>query len=218
MGGSPLPSEAQLPPICDFYSTVLGQLPVRGRNLRLPTGLCQCRVDRLVKQSRIHDLGPSLVGHDEDGRSLRQADTIAQRLVRLHLLRKQTAGIHHERHALAMCLEPPPRKRLQVILAGDAHLIGEDIATEILRNLGRHLVLEIARRYRRIEAPDVHAQRVIMPHQRDMVPLDRLVHDRKRVRARGALQVFELVDRHLRTCRRLHHRRVFEGVSLVRRG
>src|SRR5271170_5306234 len=77
----------------DFWTSV----PVRDvfrRWLRRIARVCQGYVDRLVKLVDIDDLGPALLGDDEDARRAPDADAIAKSAIRFDLLRAVAAGIH----------------------------------------------------------------------------------------------------------------------------
>ena len=114
--------------------------------------------------------------------------------------------------------EPATRKALQVFLAVDRGLRGEDVQPVLLRKLRRDLVLQIARGDGGVAAPDVLGEREVLANVRNLVPLQCLVHDGRGVRAGRAFQVFELEDGGLGTVRQLQHGGVFERVPLSTSG
>ena len=102
---------------------------------------------------------------------------------------------------------------VEVVLAGDAVLVGEDVAAILLGCAGGDFVLEVAGVDGGLAAPEVLGEGKVMANQGDLVVLDRGVDDGEGVRAGGALQVFELVDLGFFSGGQLERRGVFEVVS-----
>ena len=108
-------------------------------------GLGQCVVDGGIELGYVHDLGPAIGCEDDDGGGLVEADSLSHGAVSLNFRSEATAGIHHEGKLLFVVGEPFSGEAGQVILAGDGLLGGEDVATELVAELRRDLVLEVAR-------------------------------------------------------------------------
>ncbi len=165
----------------------------------------------------IHHRHPLRLCHHKNAGRTPDTQPIPHRAIRLHLSRTGPIGVHHKRHRLSMRLEPPARKARQVVLAPNRPLIRKHIPAKRIRHFRRHLVLQVPSRHRRIEAPQMDLrQRIVMPHQRNLVLPRRRAHHRKSLRARGTLQVFKFVNRHLRPRRWLQHRRVLERNPHIR--
>ena len=178
-------------------------------------GLGDDGVEGLVELIDVDYLDPLLAGGDEDGGGVAETDALAEGVVVVDLAGELAGGIHDEGHGAAVGLEVLLGEGLEVVLAADGDLVGEDGAAEVLGGPRRDLVLDIAGGDGGVEAPEVHAEGEVVAHEGDLVVLDGGVDDGKGVGAGGALEIFELVDGDPGAGGRLDGRGVFEGVTLA---
>lgn len=68
-----------------------------------------------------------------------------------------------------MVLKPQTCERAQVVLVRDQRLRGEDIPPEVVGQLGRDLVLQVARGDGRVQAPDVKGPGEIVADEGNLV-------------------------------------------------
>jgi hypothetical protein len=180
--------------------------------------LGHCGVDGGVKLVDVGDLNPILLGDDEDGGGLGEADAFAEGVVGLDFGSEEAAGVYDKGHGAAVGLEELLGEALEVILAGDGLLAGEDGAAIVFGQLGVDLVLDVAGGDSCITAPEVHFEGEIVADQGYFVMVDGCVDDGKGTGAGRALEVFELVDGDFGSDGRLDHGGIAEGVRGVRRG
>jgi len=178
-------------------------------------GLGDNGVEGLVELVRIDDLDPLGLGCDKDRRGMAEANAEAEFVVLVDLFGELAVGIDHEGHDAAVCLKELLGKGLEVFLAGDGRLAGEDGAAKVFGGARRNLVLDVARSDGRVEAPDVSAEGEVVADEGDFVLLDGGVNDREGAGAGGTLEIFKLIDGDLRAGWRLDGRGVLEGVALA---
>jgi hypothetical protein len=172
-----------------------------------------CGVEHGVELGDVADLGISLLGDDEDGRGLGEADALAQSLVGMYLGGEEAVRINDEGHHATVRLEIFLRECVEVFLRGDGHLVGEDGAAILFSGLGGDLVLNVAGRDGGVEAPDVHAEGKVVAQEGNFVLVDGRVHDGEGVGAGGAFEVFKLVDGDRGALGGAEHGGVFEALS-----
>ena len=149
----------------------------RLRRARLRLHLRHQLVDGRVQVVDFRHMHPFVLRHYGDRRRGFHSQLLPQRPVRLHFLLELPRRIGHERQLQPMRLEEPPREVQHVVLAGNAGLRSKHSAAILVRRLRRHLVLQIARPHRRVEAPDMLLQREVPAHNRNIVVRRRLMHD-----------------------------------------
>ena len=157
-------------------------------------GLREGLVDGGVELGHVSDLGPAVGGKDEDAGGVDEADAFPEAVVGLNFGGEEAAGIHDEGHLLAVGLEPLAGEVVEVVLAGDGVLVGEDVAPILLSDGGRDFVLEIAGGDGGVAAPEMLLEGEVVADKGDFIVIDGGVNDGEGARAGGALQVLELVD------------------------
>ena len=94
---------------------------------RLGLDLVFGEVERGIELCRIGDFDPAVGGDNEDGWRVYDADARAEGAVGLYLQGATLGGVDEERHGVSVGLEPGTGEAVEVVLAGDALLMGEDI-------------------------------------------------------------------------------------------
>jgi len=171
-------------------------------------------VDCGVELHDVLDLDPAFGGNDDDGWGFLHVEFEAEFLVGVDFPLERAIGVEDEGHGLAVGLEEVVSELLEVVLAVDAVLRGENLAAVVGGEVGGDFVLQIARIERGLGAPDVAGDLEIVAHEGDVVLLERGVDDGEGARAGGALEVFPLDDGDLGAGGGLEHGGVFEGGHL----
>lgn len=120
------------------------------------SNLSEYVVDGGVKLVDVGDLNPVFLGDDPDGGSLGEADALSEGVVSLDLGAEEAVWVYDEGHSAAVGLEELLGEVLEVFLAGDQLLTGEDGTAVFLGQLGIDLVLKIAGGDSGVTTPDVH--------------------------------------------------------------
>ena len=159
------------------------------------------RVDSGVELADVENLGVALLRYDEDAGGVVESHTHCEVRIRLDFLGELAGRIDNEGHGTAMLLEVALGKGLQIVFAGDGHLVLKDGSAEVFCGLWRDLVLNVPGRDGGVAAPDMHLERPVMPEKRNPVVFGGLMDDGKGMGAGGALKIFELDDGHTRAGR-----------------
>ena len=170
-------------------------------------------VDGVVELVDVCDLDPIFLGDDKDGGGLGEADSFAEGVVGLDFCGEESIGIYDEGHGFSVGLEELLGEVLEVVLAGDGLLAGEDGAAVVFGEFGIDLVLDVAGCDGRVAAPDVHIEGEVVTDEGNLVVFDGGMDDGEGMGAGGALEVFELVDGDFGAGGRLDHGGVAEGVG-----
>jgi hypothetical protein len=185
---------------------------------------CRCwifgdgRVEHCVELGDITDQGVALLGDDEDGRGLGEADALAEGVVGANLSSEEAVGVDDEGHRVTVGLKVFLREGVEIFLGGDGDLVREDGAAIVFGGLGRDLVLHVPGDDGGVKTPDVHLEREVVADEGNLVLLDGRVDDGEGVSAGRTLEVFELEDGDAGPGGGTKHRSIFEAIRTLGTG
>jgi len=151
-------------------------------------------VDGGVELVDIGDLDPVLLRNNPDRGGLGNTDALPESVVGVDLSGEKAGRVHDEGHVQLVRLEELLSEVVEVFLRGNRHLRSKDGPAELLGDLGRDLVLQIASCNRSVAAPDVHLEGEVVADDGNLIALGGGMHDGIGVGAGGALEIFELED------------------------
>ena len=174
-----------------------GMMSVARAMIRFPAGVGQCLVNHLVEIIKIQNFSVrsacSFIRHYPCRRGVFNADPHAQRIVRFDRRREFALRIDNKWEPDAMLLGKFFRESAQVRFCFNAGLICKYRVAEFIADFFRFRI-EPASVHGRVEAPDVHPQRKVVPDPRNVVLLCGVFQDWIDGGTAGTFHILKLND------------------------
>lgn len=159
------------------------------------------RIDQLKQLATVDDFDEwfphFIAGHHVDGRSVVEAEAVAEIAIRLHFGSEFALRIDREGKVNLVVGGEFFGESMQIIFA-DFKLVLKHGIAELFAELFR-MSVEVAREYSGVVGPRMHLQRKIVDHDRDVVGSRRFLDQRVRAGTIRAFEIFEHHDGNLRT-------------------